>query len=313
MQAPRKTVLTCAQAFEQYLSWCEKRRKLNTYRQKAFIIRSLITHLQHNPSIDNLTETNIESYLDFRFKTTGGKSANRDLRELKTAFNWLISRRLCFTNPCAGIEEYEEDSFVRYVPPPEDINAVLLEAEPWEYDFLQCIYHTAARRGEIQRLKWEDINFQTARIILWTMKRKGGSLEPDELSMNSVFLALLENRYRTRHRESPYVFPNNAGEVISKYTLDNIMPRLCRKADVKPFGFHAIRHHVSAIMADSKKLSLVQIQKQLRHKRTTTTDLYLKSFTGDETGAAGVLEKAQKKEIHTKVHTIHPKKKAGSE
>src|SRR6056297_2065657 len=121
LQAPRKTVLTCAQAFEQYLSWCEKRRKLNTYRQKAFIIRSLITHLQHNPSIDNLTETNIESYLDFRFKTTGGKSANRDLRELKTAFNWLISRRLCFTNPCAGIEEYEEDSFVRYVPPPEDI------------------------------------------------------------------------------------------------------------------------------------------------------------------------------------------------
>ncbi|MEA1967094.1 MAG: site-specific integrase [Thermodesulfobacteriota bacterium] len=235
------------------------------------------------------------------------------MRELKTTFNWLVSRRLCPSNPCIGIEEYEEDSFVRYVPPPEDINAVLLAAEPWEYDFLQCIYHTAARRGEIQRVKWDDINFQTGKIILWTRKRKGGSLEPDELSMNSVLAELLENRYRDRHRESPYVFPNNDGQMISKNTLDNVMPRLCRKTGIKPFGFHAIRHHVSAIMADSKKLSLVQIQKQLRHKRTTTTDIYLKSFTGDETGAAGVLEKAQKKEVHTKVHTIYPKKKTESE
>lgn len=77
--------------------------------------------------------------------------------------------------------------------------------------------------------------------------------------------------------------------MTSKNTLDNIMPRLCKVAEVKPFGFHAIRHHVSAVMADSKKLSLVEIQKQLRHKRATT-DIYLRSLVNGENKASNVLE-----------------------
>ena len=138
---------------------------------------------------------------------------------------------------------------------------------------------------------------------LWTMKRKSGSYEPDEMIMNAVVVDILENRYKDRAHGSQYVFPNSAGDVISKNTLDKIMGRLCEKAKIKPFTFLAIRHHVSAVMADSKRLSLIEIQKQLRHKRATTTDIYLKSLVKGKNRAANVLEKAQKKVFHTKVHT----------
>jgi len=81
-----------------------------------------------------------------------------------------------------------------------------------------------------------------------------------------------------------------------------------KKADINQFTLHAIRHHVTAVMADSKKLSLIEIQKQLRHKRATTTDVYLRSLINGENRASEVLGDSQKKGIHTKRHTLHQKK-----
>jgi integrase len=56
------------------------------------------------------------------------------------------------------------------------------------------------------------------------------------------------------------------------------MKKLCRKAGVKIFGFHAILHHVASILADSGKASLSQIQKMLRHRRTSTADNCIKTL-----------------------------------
>ncbi len=56
------------------------------------------------------------------------------------------------------------------------------------------------------------------------------------------------------------------------------MKNLCQKASVKPFGFHAIRHHVASVINDSGKASMKQIQVLLRHRRQSTTEIYLHSI-----------------------------------
>lgn len=68
------------------------------------------------------------------------------------------------------------------------------------------------------------------------------------------------------------------------------MKRLCKKTGVKRFGFHAIRHHVASILADSGKASLSQIQKMLQHRRRTTTDNYIKTLDPHLRQVADVLE-----------------------
>jgi integrase len=57
--------------------------------------------------------------------------------------------------------------------------------------------------------------------------------------------------------------------------LRHMMERLCQKAVVNPFGFHAIRHHVASVINDSGKASMKQIQVLLRHRRQSTTEIYL--------------------------------------
>jgi integrase len=57
----------------------------------------------------------------------------------------------------------------------------------------------------------------------------------------------------------------------------HFMRRLCEKAKVKVFGFHAIRHLTASILY-RKGHSLSHIQAVLRHKNPTTTSRYLRSL-----------------------------------
>jgi integrase len=58
-----------------------------------------------------------------------------------------------------------------------------------------------------------------------------------------------------------------------------LLKRLCKRIGVKEFGFHALRHKVASILMDSGKANLSAIQHFLRHKKATTTELYLKSLS----------------------------------
>jgi integrase len=55
------------------------------------------------------------------------------------------------------------------------------------------------------------------------------------------------------------------------------MRRLCEKAKVKPFGFHAVRHLTASILY-RKGYSLGHVQAVLRHKNPNTTSRYLRSL-----------------------------------
>jgi integrase len=55
------------------------------------------------------------------------------------------------------------------------------------------------------------------------------------------------------------------------------MSRLCRKAGVKEFGFHAIRHLTATILAH-EGLDIPTVQAILRHKNPNTTARYIKSL-----------------------------------
>jgi len=56
------------------------------------------------------------------------------------------------------------------------------------------------------------------------------------------------------------------------------MPRLCKKAEVKPFGVHGIRHLTASLLAGAN-LPLIAIKEMLRHKSINTTQRYIHSLS----------------------------------
>lgn len=67
------------------------------------------------------------------------------------------------------------------------------------------------------------------------------------------------------------------------------MERLCKKAGVKPFGFHAIRHLTASILYHAGQPTAM-IQSVLRHKSPQTTAKYLQTLGLEQTrqGLEGV-------------------------
>ncbi len=70
------------------------------------------------------------------------------------------------------------------------------------------------------------------------------------------------------------------------------MKHLCKKAQVKSFGFHAIRHFFAVSLIQSQQAGLTDIQLLLGHQRATTTDIYLKSVAPDINHLAAIIERA---------------------
>jgi integrase len=178
----------------------------------------------------------------------------------------------------------------RYVPPEEDFWKVYDLTSGQDRVMLSVFLYLAARRGEVLGLQWTDVDFPNSRIRLGTRKRRDGTLEFDWLPMNTELEGQLRWWHENRvYKDSPHVFVCDEdysycreyrGGPFTKRC--HFMHRMCGRAKVPPFGFHAIRHLVASKLYRMGK-PLGAIQAILRHKSAGTTERYLKSLGLEET------------------------------
>ncbi len=79
------------------------------------------------------------------------------------------------------------------------------------------------------------------------------------------------------------------------------MKGLCKKAEVRYFNFHALRHSGASVM-DSLGVPIGSIQRILGHQQRRTTENYLQSMGDSERQAMAVFEEASTNS-HMDFHT----------
>ncbi len=127
---------------------------------------------------------------------------------------------------------------------------------------------------------------------------------------------LLLKRYEHRDESKPWVFWHRywgikIGEFVEGPFKDRkrIMTTLCRKACVRYFRFHALRH-LGASMLERAQAPLGDIQRLLGHENRTTTEIYLHSTGESERKAMSVLGREILTDSHTKSHTESSRRRA---
>jgi integrase len=283
-----------------YLDDVKNRCVKKTYQEKCAAFSRLFEYEPIDSAMpvselveSKLSETSLaRDFLNFQFENRGGNAANKDRKNLSTAWNWGQTTLRDFPknliNPFYSVERYPKVSCPRYVPSEDDFWKVYDVAEGQDKVMLLFSYHLAARRGETFRAKKSDIDFKNEKISLWTRKRKGGNLEFDWMPMTqklkTALLPWLEVRMSqpTIDTENIFVCLDKTPFCDQYYgkpfkSRQHFMRRICKKAKVKPFGFHAIRH-LAATVHYHKGKPLNWLQRFLRHKNPSTTEKYLKSI-----------------------------------
>ncbi len=86
-----------------------------------------------------------------------------------------------------------------------------------------------------------------------------------------------------------------------------VIKKLCTKAGVRQFRFHALRH-AGASLVDNANLPIGAIQRILGHENRTTTEIYLHSLGDLERDAMAIYEQISQNscsESHTSLTQKH--------
>jgi len=257
-----------------YLEYSKIKFTAKTFDEKKSAFKGLFKQLDPSLPVENLRPVQVLNYLRTQAVERSGYAANKERKNLLAAWNWGIKYlNLPSPNPCMT-ERFPEERQTRYIPPESDFWKVYEVVEGQDKVMLLAYLHLAARRSELYRLRWEDVDFAGQKVRIGTRKRLGGSLEYDWLPMtDELFNAMILHR---QDAKTEWVFPN-PDKGVPFISRQRHMKRICKKAGVKPFGLHAIRHLTASILAQ-EDVPMVTIQRILRHKQLTTTERYIRGL-----------------------------------
>lgn len=266
--------LTLIEWANQYLEFAGSKFVEKTFQEKRIAFKRFFLGVEPSMPVDRLSAGMVLKHLQGIAKSRSGHAANKDRKNLVAAWNWGIKYLgLPALNPCL-VDTFPEVRRPRYVPPEADFWKVYDTAEEHDKVMLLAYLHLAARRSELFRLTWDDVDFINGRVRLGTRKRKGGTLEYDWLPMTQELKGVLLEHRKCSTTEVVFPDPETGANYLQRR---HYMKNLCRRAGVRHFGFHAIRHLTASILAQCS-VPMVTIQAILRHKNLATTERYIRGL-----------------------------------
>lgn len=177
-------------------------------------------------------------------------------------------------NPCKRVRSLKVDNkIVRYLSDEEKPRLIKAAKDIGGKFYLKVLMAltTGMRKGELDQLRWNDIDFDKGLAML--SDTKNGS--PRHTPIPSVTMDELKN-----HREigNGLLFPS-ATSPNNPQDYKKQWAKCLKVANIKDFRWHDMRHDVASTLARDGK-TLKEIAEILGHKSLVSTDRYAHLSTG---------------------------------
>jgi len=260
----------------EYLRYAEQNFTAKTFDEKrrAFRLFFACPGINPNESVNFLTAYQAQKALQVQSVDRSGNAANKDRKNLSAAWAWGVKfLQLPNENPFSKVEKFSSERFERYVPTLDDFWKVFHSLDDDQDKLmLYCYLQTGARRDELFRLVWADVDFFRKRIRLSWRKNKIGEWRSQWLSIKDDLAEWLLRHKKKSSDLKEHVFVSYRS--LAYQYRQHWLKKVCKEAGVKPFGFHGIRHLFASILA-AQNVPLVEIQYMLRHTSLATTQRYV--------------------------------------
>lgn len=187
-----------------------------------------------------------------------------------------------------------------------------IESLLW-YTFFNFLYFTGMRKGEVQALIWEDIDFENKKIrVIKTLTTKTKNKSPYKITstkgienriidMNEKLYIILKKYYEElsknqKIKRTDFVFGIN--NPLAQTTIDNNLKKYLKKANLQRITPHEFRHsHVSLLISeyikqgntDTTKFFLI-VGKRLGHTLEVMQKTYLHLFPSVQEEVVNLLD-----------------------
>jgi integrase len=208
--------------------------------------------------------------------TRSGATINRYLATLSHVFTVAVREwRLLDRNPATSRDiskRKEARGRVRFLSDDER-DALLAACAKSDWPALHTLVllaiSTGARRGELIRLKWDDVDLKAARVVVHDSKNG----DPRVLPLVGKALPALRELKLQGSAQSPWVFPQPSGFPGPYVNFDSQWYAALEAAKVGDFRFHDLRHTCASYLA-SQGASLLEIADVLGHRTMAMVKRY---------------------------------------
>ncbi|MFG1348611.1 tyrosine-type recombinase/integrase [Xanthobacter autotrophicus] len=208
-------------------------------------------------------------------RVTGGKGiAARATATLRAMLSFAAGRGIIPANPASGVRLFKQEKVERFLSEAEvaklaETIAGMEDGMKLHASFAACIrllMLTGCRRGEIEGLQWDWIDFGRG-MIRFPDSKTGAKVTPLPAPAVDILKGL------ERKKDNPYVFPATRGAEGHVVGLSKAWGDVRTAADMPELRLHDLRHSFASF-AVAGGAALYLVGKVLGHKQARTTEIY---------------------------------------
>jgi integrase len=233
-------------------------------------VKPIVAALGHKP-LNQVTRTDIETFLTQLSKTCSIATQNRYLAQFKAIMTFAVEHGVLSSSPAAGIPAKHEAVLPPKGLPDEDVkrlvHRLMDDIDDEKARLLLFLFATGCRLGEARALLLPDCNLTTRIAFLPTSKSGRERLIP----LNDLAVELVQLQ-RERHGATGLLF-RGKDKLSSISEPRRYWYRVCKDCGLSGIWLHHARHTVATSLLNAG-CSLDVLQKILGHSSPKMTERY---------------------------------------
>ncbi len=261
----------------EYLKYSESVHSWKTTKDYKNTFNQLLKYFGNILLID-ISTRKLNSFLQFRSKTSLYVSS-KDLRYLRSAFNWAMKNHYLSENPC---------NYIKSIKVPEKSPLYLSEIEfeclirVVECDDFRDVFtfaiNTGLRQMELLTLKWNQIDFKNQMLTLDNREHVTKSKKPRSVPLNLKAIQILTDRQIKSHSSEVFTFNENT---IKPDFISKTFKKCVLKAGLNPkLKFHSLRTSFGSWLVQ-RGCGIYDVMRLMGHSDVRVTTQHYASLTSE--------------------------------
>ncbi|MHB1591653.1 MAG: site-specific integrase [Sulfuricella sp.] len=228
--------------------------------------RTQIKHLTEylgDYSLIAITSPVVAAYRDSRLKLVSGTTVRKEVNLLSKILTVTMQEfgiMLPNGNPVANVRKPQESRGRDRRLVDDEADRLLTECRasrnPWLLPAVRLALETAMRQGELLSMEWQHVNVKR-RLVMLIDPEKIKNGEPRAVPLSKAALEVL------------HALPRDIGGIVlpvQRMTLFHAFSAACKRAGIKDFHFHDLRHEALSRIAELGGFSMLEMAAISGHK-----------------------------------------------